>query len=172
MPIDPTQLTSTELDNLIANHRRHNQTGRELYAAALEERARRRGKGLEFQKSSELIRRAARYGWFLSYKELADESGANWSQVHYAIGSHLWDLVEYAHRRGWPMLSAVVVNKPNVTTGDMEIDTLRGFIAAAKDLGYDVTDERIFLREQQKKVFAWAQAIDDTTEAGCPGNEN
>jgi hypothetical protein len=40
-------------------------------------------------------------------------------------------------------------------------DTLRGFIAAAKDLGYDITDERIFLREQQKKVVAWAQTIDD-----------
>ena len=162
MSVDPKDLTNTELDNLIANHRRHGQTERKLYIEALEERARRRGKGLEFKKSFELIRRAAHAGKFLSYKELADESGANWTQVHYSIGTHLWDLVEYAHRRGWPMLSAIVVNKQNVATGGMEAATLQGFIGAAKDLGYNIDDEQAFLREQQEKVFAWAQGTDDS----------
>lgn len=106
-----------------------------------------------------IIRRAARERRYVSYKELADASGADWGQVRYAIGQHMWDLVEYAHRMGWPMLSAIVVNKPNVTTGRMEPETLKGFIAAARDLEYDIgDDEEAFLREQQEKVFAWVQA--------------
>jgi hypothetical protein len=50
---------------------------------------------------------------------------------------------------GWPMLSAIVVNKPNVQTGDMEPETLRGFVAAARELGYPITDQVAFLKEQQ-----------------------
>jgi hypothetical protein len=57
---------------------------------------------------------------------------------------------------GWPMLSAIVVSKPNVATGEMEPDTLKGFVRAAKGLGYVVTDESHFLREQQELVFRWA----------------
>jgi hypothetical protein len=54
------------------------------------------------------------------------------------------------------MLSAIVVNKPNVRSGVMEPETLKGFVAAARDLGYPVTDEEAFLREQQVRVFEWA----------------
>ncbi|HEY4982712.1 MAG TPA: acyl-CoA dehydrogenase family protein [Pseudolabrys sp.] len=96
---------------------------------------------------------------FVSYKELADASGANWNQVHYSIGGHLWSLVEYAHRKGWPMLSAVVVNKQNVASGSMEPETLKGFIAAARELGFSITDEEAFLREQQRRVFEWAKGL-------------
>jgi hypothetical protein len=35
---------------------------------------------------------------------------------------------------------------------------LKGFIGAARLLGYVITDEEAFLREQQNKVFAWAAA--------------
>jgi hypothetical protein len=68
------------------------------------------------------------------------------------------ELVEYAHRRGWPLISSIVVNKPNVGSGSMESDTLKGFIAAAHLLGYPVTDEVEFLRDQQSRVFAWASS--------------
>jgi hypothetical protein len=161
VPIDPQALSDSELDTLIDNHRRHDKVLAELYLNALAERARRRGKGLSFEKSFELIRTAAKEGRYLSYKELADASGAVWMQVRYSIGQHLWDLVEYADRRGWPMLSAIVVNKPNVVTGEMEPETLRGFVGAARLLGHSVSDEAQFLREQQKQVFAWAQAARD-----------
>ncbi len=57
------------------------------------------------------------------------------------------------------MLSAIVVNKLNVTTGEMEPETLNGFIRAARDLGYVITDERRFLREQQELVFRWGSII-------------
>jgi hypothetical protein len=79
------------------------------------------------------------------------------------MNPHLWSLVEYAHRKGWPMLSAVVVNKPNVASGNMEPETLKGFIAAARELGVSITDERAFLRDQQRLVFEWArQTIEPT----------
>lgn len=45
------------------------------------------------------------------------------------------------------MLNAVVVNKPNVESGKMEMETLRGFVSAAQELGYPIRDEEAFLRE-------------------------
>jgi hypothetical protein len=56
------------------------------------------------------------------------------------------------------MLSAIVVNKPNVGTGTMEPETLKGFIAAARDLGYSVSDEEEFLREQQDRCVCLGQS--------------
>jgi hypothetical protein len=40
----------------------------------------------------------------------------------------------------------------------MEPETLKGFIGAARELGYQVADEQAFLREQQTRVFEWAAA--------------
>jgi 5-methylcytosine-specific restriction protein B len=57
------------------------------------------------------------------------------------------------------MLSAVVVNKQNVASGRMEQETLKGFIAAARELGLSITDEEAFLREQQCRVFEWAKPM-------------
>jgi hypothetical protein len=156
MPINVTKLTDDQLKNLIKNHRRQQATSAPVYLEALRELQVRKGKGLEFDKSFRIIRAAAKEHRFLSYKELADASGADWSQVHYSIGPHLWDLVEFAHWNDWPMLSAIVVNKPNVASGTMEPATLKGFIGAARELGYQVTDEQAFLREQQARVFEWA----------------
>jgi hypothetical protein len=34
---------------------------------------------------------------------------------------------------------------------------LKGFVAAARELGYEVTDDEAFLREQQRQVFEWAK---------------
>jgi hypothetical protein len=156
MPIAVQTLTDDQLQNLIENHRRQKATSAPVYLDALREWQIRKGRGLDFDRSFEIITAAAKEHRFLSYKELADASGAVWDQVHYAIGGHLWDLVEFAHRNCWPMLSAIVVNKANVGTGTMEPETLKGFIAAARDLGYSVSDEEGFLREQQDRVFAWA----------------
>ncbi len=56
------------------------------------------------------------------------------------------------------MLSAIVVNQRNIATGKMEPETLKGFIGAAKDLGYVVTAEEGFLKEQQDLVFRWGSS--------------
>jgi hypothetical protein len=126
VPLDVAKLSDEQLSNIIENHCRKGATDSSVYVDALAEQARRKGKGLDFDKSFEVIRRAAAEDRFVSYKELADASGADWNQVHYSIGGHLWSLVEYAHRKGWPMLSAVVVNKQNVASGRMEQETLKG----------------------------------------------
>ena len=145
-----------ELKNVIENHEEAGKVKEPYYLEAMAELARRKGHGLDFRKSFDLIRRAAAERRFLSYKQLADESGAEWSKVHHAMNDHLWDLVKYAHGKDWPLLSAVVVNKDNVQTGKMEPTTIAGFVAAARELGYAVTDQEAFLREQQERVFEWA----------------
>jgi hypothetical protein len=99
---DVAKLSDQQFKNLIDNHRRKGATKSAVYTDALAEQARRTGRGLEFDKSYTVIRRAAAQGRFVSYKELADASGADWVRVHYSIGGHLWSLVEYAHLKGWP----------------------------------------------------------------------
>ncbi len=152
------ELTKHEIENLIANHRRHGRTSEPLYIEALAEKAWRDGRGLNFPASLKAIRAAAKEKRYLSYKKLADASGAEWSHVRYNIGPHLWALVEYAHRHGWPMLSAVVVNKTNLANGEMEPETPKGFISAARGLGLTVTDAHAFLKDQQRLVFQWAES--------------
>jgi hypothetical protein len=60
-------------------------------------------------------------------------------------------MVESPLRNRW----ASFVNQQNVATGNMEPQTLRGFIGAARDLGYVITGEEDFLRQQQELVFLW-----------------
>lgn len=168
MSIDVAKLTIDQLRTLIGNHRAKQRTDAPLYVEALGELARREGKGLNFDKTKEIVLKAARERRFLSYKEIADASDVEWGQAHYAIGDHLYKLVEYAHLHGWPLLSAIVVNKPNVATGDMEPSTLKGFIGAARFLKIPVTDEQAFLRAEQQRVFEWAQSekeMPDTEDA-------
>ena len=94
-----------ELKNVVENHRRHGQFYEPYFLDALEELSRRKGNGLNFQTSLNLIRTAAADGRFLSYKELADASGADWSKVRYAVNKHLGDLLDYAHGRRLPLLA-------------------------------------------------------------------
>jgi len=157
MPIDVETLSTKQLENLVENHRRKHATDTLLYIDAIQELEKRRGKGLEFDKSLSIILKAAKERRFLSYKDLADASGADWGQVRYAIGEHLWRLVEYSHLKHRVLFSAIVVNKPNTATGEMEPGALKGFIGAARLLGYPVTDPEGFLKEQQVRVFAWPQ---------------
>lgn len=154
---DVEKYTDKELQNVIDNHRRHGATEAPLYQQALEEQALRKGKGLDFDKSLAAIRQAAMEGRFMSYGELAKASGADWNKVRYALNEHLFHLVEFAHRRGWPLLSSIVVNQNNLQTGDLEPSSLKGFIAAAHILKIPVTGEEAFLREQQRKVFEWGK---------------
>lgn len=150
----------SDLRNFVANYRRAKKTDHSFYQDVLAEIARRTGKGLDFDTTCRLVREAASAGRFLSYKQLADGSGANWSHVRHAMNAHLGDLVEYAHRSGWPLLSAIVVNQSNVETGAMDPSTLRGFAAAARELGYRFVNAEQFLRDQQQLVFRWAKEGD------------
>lgn len=155
-PRAPADLTTDELKALIANHKKQGATSGQRYIDALSELERRLGQGLNFETSFRHIHAAAREKKFLSYKQLADASGCDWAKVHYSVGGHLWALIDFAHAKKWPMLSAIVTNQKNVETGNMDPDTLKGFTHAAEALGYPVTDDDGFLKEQQQAVFEWA----------------
>lgn len=158
MTINVETLTDRELENLIQNHRDQSATDRPVYTEALAERARRKGQGLNFEKTLSAVHKAARERRFLSYKELSDISGAAWSKVHWAMNGHLDDLLEYCHRRGLPLLSALVVNKGNVATGEIDEEALKGFVSGVRRLGYEVVSEREFFREQQRLAFDWGSS--------------
>ena len=49
-----------------------------------------------------------------------------------------------------------MVNKENVATGDLDPQSLSGFVTVARSLGYVVSDEHAFLKAEQQRVFAWA----------------
>jgi 5-methylcytosine-specific restriction enzyme B len=111
---------------------------------------------LDLGKSYETIRKAALERRFVSYLDLAEASGVSWNAAFRRMPQHLGQLVLLAHQRGWPMPSAIVVNRDDVATGKLEGTARDGLIAAAKDVGLAVGDPEQFVQDQQAKVFAWA----------------
>lgn len=111
---------------------------------------------LDSEKTYAAILKAARKRQFLSYGEIAAASNIPWAKARRLVPQHLGQLVTVAHERGWPLPSAIVVNRDDVATGQLQGSALAGFLAAAKDVGYDVTVPESFVREQQEKVFEWA----------------
>jgi hypothetical protein len=158
---DATKLSDEQLKNLIDNHRRAGATDRPLYASAIDEFNRRHGGELDLTTTLRYLRAAASEGRFVSYGELAAANGVSWDKVRYPMNTHLWVLVDYAKRRGWPMLSAIIVNKKHVATGEMDEATLSGFIEAARGLGHPVTGAVTFLKQQQEQCFEWGRAEND-----------
>lgn len=116
---------------------------------------------LDLQTTYQAILEAARDGRFISYGDLAEANGAKWQRVRRAMNHHLGDLVEIAADRGWPMPSAIVVNKQNIETGTLDGDAREGFINAAKSFGFEVSDPATFVEEQQQAVFTWAPNAPD-----------
>ena len=157
MTITVTELSIAQLENLVTNHRKAGATDRPLFAEALRELELRR-RGFDFRKSVDLIRVATREGRFVGCKDLADASGLPWGRAFRQISAHLGALDEYGHRKYGVLLSCVAVNQRHVATGEVEPSYLRGFAGWAEQLGYSVGDPATFLREQQARVFAWAQA--------------
>jgi hypothetical protein len=151
-----------QLATWIVNYQRQQKVNDPHYLELLSELARRKGAGLNFDKTFQAVVKAAKGNRFLSYKQLADESGVEWSKVRYAMNKHLDGLIEYAHRQGWPLISAIIVNQQHLADGSMEASSLKGFCDAARRLGYAVTDEAAFLREQQERVFDWAAGFEET----------
>ena len=155
--IDPKNLSDDRLESLIENYRTHNAIDRPKYRSFTEERNRRCGGDFGLHKIIEFVLGRARERRFSSYGEIAELHGADWSKVRHVMPHHLWDVVRWARSRGLPMLSAVIVNKQHVQSGDIEPETLTGFIGAAQELGYEVDDWHSFLREQQQECFAVAR---------------
>jgi hypothetical protein len=170
--MDLTKLTDDRLQALIENHRRLGRKDVPLFATALEELNRRKRAGLDFHTSLRLLWQAARERRFVSYKDIADASGADWTRVRYLVNGHLWDLVDWGASSGVPMLSAIVVDKGNVDTGRKEPSGLKGFTDAARLLGHRVDDPETFHRQQQDACFAWAALTTDPTGGAATGGSH
>lgn len=149
--MDLSGKSNTQIDALIANHERQGATDRPLYAAALEERDRRRS--FSFETSLAVIERAARAGQFVAYKDIADANGVDWNVAYRTIPAHLGDLVRWSHGRFGFLVSAIVVAKDHLQDGAMREETLAGFVRATEMLGVRVENPEAFLRSEQRAVF-------------------
>ncbi|WP_137176683.1 hypothetical protein [Roseomonas sp. AR75] len=112
---------------------------------------------LDFARSLAAIRGAAEQRRCLSYADVAAASFLPWNAARRRMDPHLFAICAWSLDRGGAMLSAIVVNKHLVNTGRMEGRTLAGFTAMAQRLGARVGDPVAFLRDEQQRVFDWAE---------------
>ena len=108
--IDLTTKTDAQIDNLIRNHEEKDARDRPLYPALLEERAKRAQarSSLSFEKSLDLLRRAAMERRCVSYGDLAEASDVPWSEARHKMNGahgHLDLLLDICHANGLPLLT-------------------------------------------------------------------
>jgi len=99
-------------------------------------------------------------GATIYYAKLAAHHGfarEKWPQVRHALYAHLYEVGHECARRGWPMLTALVVNeKSGLPSG--------GLKRLASQLGVRVTDFNTFVCDERARAFRWAQErFPDTT---------
>ena len=111
---------------------------------------------LNLQTTYQAIVDAASKGNFVSYGELAKANGVDWQEARFVLNRHLGELMELCAKRGWPLLSAIVVNKSNLSSGLLDGTAQEGFITAAQALAFDVQNPVEFIETQQQQVFDWA----------------
>jgi 5-methylcytosine-specific restriction protein B len=117
---------------------------------------------LDLERTYSTIRNAAQEERFVSYGDLAASSDAPWNNARRPMPRHLEQLVVIAKERGWPMLSAIVVNKEDIDTGKLDGSAREGLLSAARSIGIKVGDPEQFVKDQQQKVFAWAKNAPET----------
>lgn len=127
MSIDLSAKTDAELDALIANHERKRAWGVPLFLAAIAERSRRRDRGLDLDRTLALIMDAVRQGSYVTYKDIAAQSGRPWDQVRWTVFGHLGNLCVREYGRTKTVPSVMVVPEPNRTDGKLKGETLAGF---------------------------------------------
>ena len=158
--MDLTKKTNSEIDIWIANHERKKETGSELYKDLIAERSLRHGRGLSIDVSIEAMKKAAREQRYISYGELAEANGINWSKARHLMNGkhgHLDSLLAHCHSHSLPLFTAIVVQKGKLGTGLMDDFTLAGFIEGVERLGRVVIDARKYLSECQEQCFSWGK---------------
>jgi hypothetical protein len=161
--VDFASKSDKELQDLIANFETKRMVRDPIYSSALCELEKRRGKGLELSKSKSIIFASARNGEFLSFKQVAQASEVEWVKARHNINKHLDTPLSYAFAKGWPMITAIVVNQEHLQTGVMVDRTLPGFVNAVRKLtSVDIGPEpALFVRNEQRKVFDFAREHPD-----------
>ena len=157
MAVDLSAKSVDALKTILTNHEIAGKTTAASFKAALAELGKRTTAGLSLDRTLEIIAEAARNRQFVTYKTVAVESGVKFNTASMAMSKHLLAVCEYGHRKGLPMLSAIVVSQNHASDGGMDAATLEGFCKAAAALNYQVADPAAFLKEQQAAVFAAAE---------------
>ncbi|MSP21182.1 MAG: hypothetical protein EXQ93_06665 [Alphaproteobacteria bacterium] len=135
-------LSVTELRNSAKNHERGKATQTPRYRDLVEELARRQGKKL-------------------TCGDLASASGVAWTQARRLMDGahgHLDNFLSVCNSLAIPLLTALCVNKEELSRGELSEGALSGFVKGAQRLGYSVADGRGFLKECQAACFAWGRA--------------
>lgn len=110
---------------------------------------------------------AAKARHFITYGDIAKAQNLEWSKVRYAMNDHLEKLLKIAAENGWPLVTAIVVNKGGIKSGAMDDSAITGFVTAAKRYGRAVADAADFVRQEQEATFSWAaDAPSDLPVAG------
>jgi hypothetical protein len=155
--------TDKEIDQWIKNYEAQKQTDNPFYHELLEERARRTQAKhvLNMERSLTRLEEAAADGVCVSYGDLAKASGVEWSRARHQMNGpqgHLDRLLELCHARKIPLLTAICVNQDRLEEGELGEEALAGFVAAARRLGYAVTDEREFHHQARDACWSWGEA--------------
>src|SRR3954451_3017023 len=119
---------------------------------------------LDLERTYNAILSAARREQFVSYGDLAAANDVPWNKARLPMPRHLEKLVIIAKERGWPILSAIVINKNDVETGKLDGSARDGLLSAARLIGVNVGDPEQFVKDQQQQVFAWAKNAPETLD--------
>jgi hypothetical protein len=150
--------TTKELEVIVANCARLGKTGDPRCVAASKILSDKKNGDYDTEKTIAAICDRGRRGQFLSYKDVADASGLEWSNAFRQINMHLDAVCVLSEGKGWPLLSALVVNQRNVATGEMTVANRKGFLDAAKAAGREIdVEDEAFVKREQQRVFAWCQ---------------
>jgi hypothetical protein len=158
MAVDLESKDTKDLQTIVDNCVRLHRTSDPRYIAASRILEARRTGDYDLEKTIAVICDFGRQRRFLSYKHVADASGLDWANVFRQINLHLDQVCIYCHDKGWPLLTAIVVNGTKLESGEMTPANRKGFLDAAKGAGRDIDLEQVeFVRREQQRVFDWCQ---------------
>lgn len=158
MAVDLEAKATKDLETIVANCVRLNRTNDAVFAAANKILETRRTGEYNIEKTIAVIRKQGLLRSFLSSKDIADASGLNWVKTRRGAPPHLNDVCAYTNSKGWPFLTAIVVNKDKISTGEMTPDNLKEFLGAVRAAGHEVDiEDAAFVKREQQRVFAWCR---------------
>ena len=101
--------------------------GKDSLYSVQESRKRVVAKILDLQTTYRAIVDAASKGRYITYGELAEANGVEWSKARFPLNDQLGELMRIAAERGWPLPSSIVVSRENVETGKLAGSSRSGF---------------------------------------------